>query len=52
MKQEKLLTVSIGEESRTVERLFRHSSYVDTVNGISIYYDYGADYYYFVDDVN
>jgi len=24
-----------------------HSNYVDTSNGIDIYYDYGADYYFF-----
>ena len=25
-------------------------NYVDTVNGISIYYDYAADYYFFSDE--
>ncbi len=24
-----------------------HARYEDTVNGIEIYYDYGADYYFF-----
>lgn len=24
-----------------------HFNYIDTVNGIEIYYDYGADYYFF-----
>ncbi len=27
----------------------RHSQHIDTVNGIDIYYDYGADYYFFAD---
>jgi len=31
------------------DRMYEYSSYFDTVNGIDIYYDYGADYYYFVD---
>jgi hypothetical protein len=26
-----------------------HSHYVDTLNGIDVYYDYGADYYFFTD---
>ena len=30
----------------------RYSDHIDTINGIEIYYDYGADYYYFVDNTN
>tara|TARA_B100000767_G_C19435122_1_gene397634 strand:- start:27 stop:230 length:204 start_codon:yes stop_codon:yes gene_type:complete len=26
-----------------------HSRFEETVNGIDIYYDFGADYYFFVD---
>lgn len=26
-----------------------YNQYIDTINGIDIYYDYGADYYFFVD---
>jgi len=29
-----------------------HSKYIDNVNGVSIWYDYGADYYFFEDDVH
>jgi len=28
----------------------RHSRFIDNHNGINIYYDYGADYYFFEDD--
>jgi len=24
--------------------------YIDTVNGIGVYYDYGADYYFYIDE--
>lgn len=27
-----------------------HSRYIDTVNGVSVYYDYGADYYFFEEE--
>ena len=26
----------------------KYNQYVDTVNGVDVYYDYGADYYFFV----
>lgn len=26
-----------------------HSRYIDTIDGISIWYDYGADYFFFED---
>lgn len=29
----------------------RHSRHVTSVNGIDIYYDYGADYYFFADEM-
>lgn len=28
-----------------------YHQYKDTVNGVDIYYDYGADYYFFVEEV-
>lgn len=27
----------------------KHSKLIDTVNGVHVYYDYGADYYFFVE---
>ena len=36
-------------ETTERDRPYLHSGYKETVNGIDIYYDYGADYYYFVD---
>lgn len=27
-----------------------HSHYIDNINGVSIWYDYGADYYFFEND--
>lgn len=29
-----------------------YARYIDTVNGIEVYYDYGADYYFFVEADN
>ena len=37
-------------ETHEQESKYLHSNYVDTINGIDIYYDYGADYYYFVEN--
>ena len=36
-------------ESEVEEYSGAHNDYIDTVNGIDIYYQYGADYYFFVD---
>ncbi len=35
------------ESEMTEQPMPTHSHYVDTVDGIKIYYDYGADYYFF-----
>jgi hypothetical protein len=34
-------------EAETRESSIKYGRYVDTVDGIEIYYDYGADYYFF-----
>ena len=34
-------------EVETTEQTIAYARYVDTVDGIEIYYDYGADYYFF-----
>jgi len=36
-------------EIETSEQSIAYGRYVDTVNGIDVYYDYGADYYFFTD---
>ena len=36
-------------ETSEINRPYTHSKYIDSNNGIDVYYDYGADYYYFVD---
>jgi len=27
-----------------------YAQHVDTINGVGVYYDYGADYYFFTDE--
>ena len=34
-------------EDETEDTINLHRTYIDTVNGIEIYYQYGADYYFF-----
>jgi hypothetical protein len=36
-------------ESTRIKSKYKHSNYIQTLNGVEIYYDYGADYYYFVE---
>lgn len=36
-------------EAETDYQEILHSRYIDTVNGIEVYYNYGADYYFFAD---
>ena len=35
-------------ETSQVEKLPTYNRYLDTKNGIDIYYDFGADYYFYV----
>ena len=37
-------------EIETSEESYPHLNYIDTVNGVGIYYNYGADSYYFTDE--
>ena len=39
----------VWDEVEASEQEIKYSKFVDTVNGIDVYYDYGADYYFFVD---
>ena len=36
-------------QSELEESNIKFKTYIDTVNGIEIYYDYGADYYFFAE---
>ena len=36
-------------EVESSEQEITHKRFVDTVDGIDVYYDYGADYYFFSD---
>jgi len=38
-------------ECRVEDHLPYYHQYKETVNGVDIYYDYGADYYFFVEEV-
>ena len=38
-------------ESEVEEYNTRDKTYIDTINGIDIYYQYGADYYFFTDEL-
>ena len=39
----------VWDEVEVSEQDIKYSQFVDTVNGIDVYYDYGADYYFFAD---
>lgn len=39
-----------SSEYQIIAILPKYKNYIDTVNGIDIYYDYGADYYFFVEN--
>ena len=36
-------------ETQELDKLPAHSRYIDTVNGVDIWYCYGADHYFFVE---
>ena len=38
-----------SSEYQMVDSLPTYKRYINTINGIDVYYDYGADYYFFVD---
>ncbi len=40
----------VWSEVETTEQSIGYARYIDSVDGVSIYYDYGADYYFFCDD--
>ena len=40
----------VWDEVETTEQDIKYAEFVDTVDGVDVYYDYGADYYFFVDN--
>jgi len=36
-------------ESEATDQRIAHSRYIETVNGVEVFYDYAGDYYFFVD---
>ena len=36
-------------ECETTEQNIGYKTYIDTVEGVGVYYDYGADYYFFTE---
>ena len=40
----------VWSECETTEQNIGHKTYIDTVDGVAVYYDYGADYYFFTEE--
>ena len=38
------------QEYEVLPQTIGHARYEETINGLDIYYDYAADYYFFVDN--
>ena len=41
----------VWDEVEASEQEIKYSQFIDTVDGIDVYYDYGADYYFFADAI-
>ena len=39
-------------ECETSESSIAYGRHIDTVDGVGVYYDYGADYYFFTDELD
>ena len=39
----------VWDEVEVSEQEIKYAEFVDTVDGVDVYYDYGADYYFFAD---
>ena len=37
------------DEPATLQSI-KYAEHIDTINGVGVYHDYGADYYFFTDD--
>ena len=42
----------VWSEYETRDSTIGYANYIDTINGVGIYYDYGADYYFFTNDAD
>ena len=40
----------VWSECEATEQNIKYRDYIDTVNGVGVYYDFGADYYFFTDE--
>jgi hypothetical protein len=40
----------VWSEIATSEQSIRYATHIDTIDGVGIYYDYAADYYFFTDE--
>lgn len=52
IKEKAIETVQLmdfGSMERSEQDKPTHSTYIHSENGLDIYYDYGADYYFFVE---
>jgi hypothetical protein len=41
----------VWDEVEVSEQTIANGRYIDTVNDVDVYYDFGADYYFFVEDL-
>ena len=39
-------------EVETTEQKAYHSDHVQTIDGVGVWYNYGADYYFFTDEIS
>lgn len=49
-KAKELAQGLVWGEVETSEMNIKYHKYIKTINGVGIYYDYGADYYFFTDE--
>ena len=40
----------VWSECEAAEQYIKYKDYIDTINGVGVYYDFGADYYFFTDE--
>ena len=40
----------VWSECECSEQSIANARYIDTIDGIGVYYDFGADYYFFTDE--
>jgi hypothetical protein len=40
----------VWNEIETRQQSIVYANYIDTIDGVGVYYDFGADYYFFTDE--